>query len=617
MTIETQQKRKYSFSEPAGETNNSRTFCAQELTYQRDVFIKAIAVSGDSAAIKSALVHAEAEAKAMIAVGMKTSRVPVVYEYFYDGPSRTFYIVMQRIYGKTLVDRMTEGKLYAREVLTALADVCDVLALMQKNNYVHKDLKPANIMLSDDGITYLIDFGSAVRTTLLGKEGTEAYRAPEMEDVSKHKNMDRSRSDIFSIGVKTLNKAGWNFFTDLFPSEMRASAITRYEQLIAADEERFAGFIRHLKDWQQKNENKQDYSLKNMILESVDLVGATCIGVNSQKRFADLAFDVTIIDEAGQIQIHNALVPMSVSNKLIMLGDHRQIPPSLDQELEKLCDANGIKTKLLEKSLFEDLYEDLPESNKVMLDTQFRMPPEIAAIISHEFYEGKYHSIPDWKAGVSSHLPLLSQARLVVIDTSAEQSRIESKIEGGGTYNVLEADIIVRLVRALMQQPDFKLNELGVISAYKAQVKKIQGALKSILTEDERRDVAATLDSFQGQERNVIIYSFTRSSHKPPHVVRIGFLNELRRLNVAMTRCKEMLILVGDMNFLSSCTYEKPDEDGNLTEETYARSEKRFSAFIRAMLDGVRNGVDGWPAGEIVSYDEFNRRMEGIENGGC
>ena len=338
--------------------------------------------------------------------------------------------------------------------------------------------------------------------------------------------------------------------------------------------------------------------------------------MNSQKRFADLAFDVTIIDEAGQIQIHNALVPMSVSNKLIMLGDHRQIPPSLDQELEKLCDANGIKTKLLEKSLFEDLYEDLPESNKVMLDTQFRMPPEIAAIISHEFYEGKYHSIPDWKAGVSSHLPSLSQARLVVIDTSAEQSRIESKIEGGGTYNVLEADIIVRLVCALMRQPDFKLNELGVISAYKAQVKKIQGALKSILTEDERRDVAATLDSFQGQERDVIIYSFTRSSHKPPHVVRIGFLNELRRLNVAMTRCKEMLILVGDMDFLSSCTYEKPDEDGNLTEETYARSEKRFSAFIRAMLDGVRNGVDGWPAGEIVSYDEFNRRMEGIENGG-
>lgn len=201
MTIETKQKRKYSFSEPVGETNNSKTFCAQELSYQRDVFIKAIAIRGDSAAVKSALSHAEDEAKAMIAVGMKTSRVPVVHEHFYDEPSRTFYIVMQFIRGKTLADCMTEGNLYARALLSALADVCDVLALMQKNKYVHKDLKPANIMLSNDGITYLIDFGSAVRTTLLGREGTEAYCAPEMEDVSKHKNMDRSRSDIFSIGV--------------------------------------------------------------------------------------------------------------------------------------------------------------------------------------------------------------------------------------------------------------------------------------------------------------------------------------------------------------------------------------------------------------------------------
>ena len=81
MTIETQQKRKYSFSEPAGETNNSRTFCAQELTYQRDVFIKAIAVSGDSAAIKSALVHAEAEAKKALQI-LNANRA--VGPLFYD-----------------------------------------------------------------------------------------------------------------------------------------------------------------------------------------------------------------------------------------------------------------------------------------------------------------------------------------------------------------------------------------------------------------------------------------------------------------------------------------------------------------------------------------------------
>ena len=416
--------------------------------------------------------------------------------------------------------------------------------------------------------------------------------------------------------ARGLNSCAWNFFASSFPTEMCSSDVIPYEVAIAGDLGRFESFIKHLKDWQQKNENKQDYSLKHMILESVDLVGATCIGVSSQKRFADLKFDVTIIDEAGQIQIHNALVPMSVSNKLIMLGDHRQIPPSVDQSLVNACDENGVKTELLEKSLFEQLYEDLPESNKMMLDTQFRMPPEIAAIISHEFYEGEYHSLPDWKKNLVSLFPQLSSARMVVIDTAQAPARMEEKSEGGGTYNVLEAEIIARIVRGLQEQPAFDLHELGVISAYKAQVKKIRGMLSDCLTEDERQEMAATLDSFQGQERDIIIYSFTRSSQKPPHLRRIGFLNELRRLNVAMTRCKKMLILVGDMDFLSRCMHEAPDEDGNLTAETYVGSERHFSAFIQDMLRGVQSGVDGWPAGEIISYDEFNRRMEGIEDGG-
>jgi DNA polymerase III delta prime subunit len=72
-----------------------------------------------------------------------------------------------------------------------------------------------------------------------------------------------------------------------------------------------------LEDWRDKVLNQQNYTLQDIVLNSVDLVGATCIGVSSQKRFAGLDFDVTIIDEAGQIQVHNALVPMSVSSKLM------------------------------------------------------------------------------------------------------------------------------------------------------------------------------------------------------------------------------------------------------------------------------------------------------------
>lgn len=404
----------------------------------------------------------------------------------------------------------------------------------------------------------------------------------------------------------------WGFFSCSFPS-MRAESVAAYAAYVTAQLQLLERFISHLKEWQEYNESKQNYSLQHMILESVNLVGATCIGVSSQKRFSDLKFDVTIIDEAGQIQIHNALVPMSVSNKLIMLGDHQQIPPSTDKELVNACKENGVDTELLEMSFFEKLYEEISESNKTMLDLQFRMPPEIAAIISHEFYGGAYRSKSDWKEELLSSFRALSQARLVVIDTSDEEHRLEQETAERGIYNALEAVIVMRLVRGMQKQAEdgFNVKELGIISAYKAQVKKIREQLEDVLDEEARRETVATLDSFQGQERDIIIYSFTRSSSKASKKSRIGFLKELRRLNVAMTRCKKMLILIGDMRFLTSCEYVEHDDDGNVL---YKRSEAPFSAFMRALLDGVKNGIDGRPPGEKISYAEFDRRMEEIEH---
>ena len=222
----------------------------------------------------------------------------------------------------------------------------------------------------------------------------------------------------------------WTFFVMDYPQEMTREGVESYAAFVTGELHRLSTLLAHLEEWRRKNAMDQDYSLGNMILSSVDLVGATCIGVNSQRRFADLKFDVTIIDEAGQIQIHNALVPMSVSNKLIMVGDHQQIPPIASEELVELCRANDVDTELLGKSLFEKMYEDkeLPAANKMMLDTQFRMPPEIAAIISRAFYGGNYISLPNFKAHVTSLFPALSAARLVVISTSDARERFEQNM---------------------------------------------------------------------------------------------------------------------------------------------------------------------------------------------
>ena len=380
------------------------------------------------------------------------------------------------------------------------------------------------------------------------------------------------------------------------------SECTQMENIVNAEKIRAEKIQNAIVIWKGETETQQNYALNEIVLESVDLVGATCIGINSQKRFANLDFDVTIIDEAGQIQVHNALVPMSVSNKLIMLGDHKQIPPTADQDLLDLCAENGVQTELLEKSLFEKMYNDLPEANKMMLDTQYRMPAEIADTISEWFYDGKYFS-PDFKRTLKSQIPQLSNLPFVIIDTSQEANRFEKKIEDAGSHNALEAQIVTELIRFIARNPENDLKEIGVISAYKSQVKLIKNNLSKILPRELVGEMVATLDSYQGQERDIILYSFTKSSKISPKTRRIGFLNELRRLNVAMTRCKKMLILIGDMEFLRGC---KHCEKNDLDELIYDRSEKQFSDFINKMIQDVKNG-----RGEFLSYREVETRLKG------
>jgi superfamily I DNA and/or RNA helicase len=149
---------------------------------------------------------------------------------------------------------------------------------------------------------------------------------------------------------------------------------------------------------------------------------------------------------------------------------------------------------------------------------------------------------------------------------------------------------------------EIPMNEIGIISAYGDQVARIKKSITKVVTAENANAMVATLDSFQGQERNLILYSFTKSSKKKPTMSRIGFLNELRRLNVAMSRCKKTLIMIGDMRFLSGCLYQNIDDEGN---EIYEHSEKEFSDFISKMINDVNGG-----RGEILQYDTFKERIE-------
>lgn len=394
----------------------------------------------------------------------------------------------------------------------------------------------------------------------------------------------------------------WKLYGALYSKSLsNEKDIQSFGKTIDSEEQRGNKIISLMSDWRKNVVEEKNYAFDQMLLSSVNLVGATCIGVNSQKKFSSLEFDVTIIDEAGQIQVHNALVPMSVSPKLIMLGDHKQIPPSVDGELIEACEANNVDTELLKKSLFEKMYNDLPSSNKIILDTQYRMPGEIADTISNFFYGGEYLS-PMFKRQLTGVLPFLSDKPYIIIDTSGEGNRFEHRIEGAGSSNPLEAYVVSLILRRLYQEAELDYSETGVISAYKSQVKLIKKNLKSFLENGMVSEMVATLDSFQGQERDIILYSFTKSSTEAPHKRRIGFLNELRRLNVAMTRCKKTLVLIGDMSFLSGCKHVTYDENGN---EILEGSEKQFSIFIKSVIADVKKN------GAYIQFKDFVKLVAG------
>jgi superfamily I DNA and/or RNA helicase len=364
-------------------------------------------------------------------------------------------------------------------------------------------------------------------------------------------------------------------------------------------------------DWEEIVKKKRNEIISDLLIRNSNIVGATCIGINTRAKFQELDFDVSIIDESGQIQIHNVIVPMTRAPKTLMLGDHLQIPPMVGEEIKAVCEAEGISTKLLEQSFFEYLFKRMERScseHITRLKEQFRMPENISEVIAKKFYNGEYYAHYD----MSKWTPVIRGTRspLIFVSTSDEPNRFEQGPTSGdnmpGYANPLEADIVSDIIKSIKKTGDEPSPDLiGIISAYGKQVRLIRKKVakcKIDLSDEQIQGMVASLDSFQGQERPLIIYSSTRStSYKTPDKARVGFMKELRRLNVAFTRCKRQLVIIGDFDYLTSCEYEQTDESGNVVEHS---SEKEYSEFMSMMLNQVKEGK-----AELYSARDFSKML--------
>jgi len=334
---------------------------------------------------------------------------------------------------------------------------------------------------------------------------------PEIKDIKKLKKQAAAYTDMAHKYKRSFGKA---------EREQRKALFTEARRVIA------------------QVEQIQDFLIKK-VLDQAQVITATCVGAN-HFQVKNRQYHTVFIDEAGQALEPACWIPILKGERLVLAGDHMQLPPTIK--------SPGSDAQKLSKTLLEKLVEKYP-SRVILLQEQYRMHEEIMKFPSQEFYHNKLLAHP----GISERQALIDGAAFQFIDcagTGFEETVVETAI-----YNEEEAQFAIEYLVQICLKMDAKQDfpSIGLISPYRKQVQYLQTLVQ------ERAELQPylsaiqvnTIDSFQGQEKDIIIISLTRANDRQ----EIGFLAELRRMNVAITRAKQHVILIGDSSTISKNSF--------------------------------------------------------------
>jgi superfamily I DNA and/or RNA helicase len=314
---------------------------------------------------------------------------------------------------------------------------------------------------------------------------------------------------------------------------------------------------RRVMSWEERNEMRDEVNrlrddirdLKTQIFKQVwnasDVVVATHT-VCGDPLIRAKAFDWVILDEATQGIEPATWIPIRHGGKVILAGDHCQLPPTV---FRSRSGERGLGF-----TLFERLHEVLGPKSKVRLERQYRMHENIMDFSSQKFYDSALTADPSVAGHVLKDLSNvkaegLDETPVVFLDTAG--LGYEEEIEEGteSRYNSQEARLVVTELKRLLEA-GVPPAEIAIISPYSAQVKLLTGMILG--EKGEPGDLAAleidSVDAFQGREKEAVIVSLVRSNREG----QLGFLTDTRRMNVAMTRAKRKLIMIGDSATLSN-----------------------------------------------------------------
>jgi len=318
-------------------------------------------------------------------------------------------------------------------------------------------------------------------------------------------------------------------------AELRRMAGKYKRQFGKAEREQRKLILQEAKSIGNEARKIEEYLITQCI-DSADVITCTLMGAN-HRLLQNREFNTVIIDESAQSPEPACWVPISKANRVVLAGDPFQLPPTIKSEPA----AKGG----LSKTLMEKLLNNVPTN---LLDIQYRMNKSIMEFSNKWFYGGNLKAderVLNWK--------LKELKSLEFIDTAGRGWNEKLNPETRSVSNPDEANLLVFLLIKLLNELNGIPVSIGVVSPYKEQTLLLNSLISEIEYPEHTFIDIQTIDSFQGQERDAIFVSLVRSNDDN----EIGFLKDYRRMNVAMTRARKKLCIIGDSATLANDPFYK------------------------------------------------------------
>jgi len=409
----------------------------------------------------------------------------------------------------------------------------------------------------------------------------------------------------------------------------------------------FRDICKYLQNEDILEEDRQAYT--RLLYDNVNVFGITC---TSRDRFTpqqlkelgqygiesvDIrtqGIDVVIIDEVSKSSFLDLLIPILYGKTVILVGDHRQLPPMYDLRHMRESDFAGLDesiitkdindhyTELYETCFFKTLYEAVPSEFRVMLNKQYRCHSHIMRVFNH-FYGGDANGLQIGKAQQDDekqhNLTVFANGNVIVdpkhhiyfVDCPDKESSEEGSTS---KINKQEAEVVMALLQDIDEASvarmskskvvvdrDKRIDErpsIGVICTYGDQASLIKKRRKNqqykgFSGREDERLIISTVDDFQGDERDIIIVSMVRNPRDMMHF-NAEFVKQFERINVAFSRARKLLVIVGAAKFLSEQTIELPDLSGD-----HLKDKTAFPVY-REIIDTIKAYGRVWTAEDII-----------------